>query len=191
MNTPNYKTTLRYGNDTEVADALKQIIALGDVPDDLLPDITATIKRASFIPDELLCDILITTKSEDIHDIARSKKGSLSIWSLSKLFENGFLPEIEESLCKKLYDCHRDSAAAERRHIVEAFEKNGGKQALDLLKFIKTYMAESIQGRKYSLSQLKEEDPELPAFIHGKGIESDEGFLSAVNKAIAVIERRL
>jgi hypothetical protein len=177
----------------KVADALEQIIALGDVPDDLLPDITAAIKdkeKAEFISKELLCDILIATKSEDIYDIVRSKKDSLNIWSLLKLFENGFLPEIEESLCTKLFDCYENSAAPERRLIVEAFEKNGSKQTLDLLKTIKCKMAESIQGRKYSLSQLKEEDPESPAFIQVMGIKIDEEFLPAVNKAISAIEGR-
>lgn len=71
MNTTDYKTTFRYGRGKKVADALKQIIALGNVPDDLLPDITAAIKdkeKAEFISEELLCDILITTKSEDIKE---------------------------------------------------------------------------------------------------------------------------
>jgi hypothetical protein len=182
---------LEHADDSQVSEILSSLLERGEALDRVVEIIERKIDNGYYIVGDHLADLIGLTRSESVYAKTRQQLFK-NDWALLRLFKSGYPdPEIEKTLCTRLYKIATDDAEPRRRYIAEALGEVGTEVALPTLEAILFDHAPSAQ-----VKQLIAEAVESAAAFSREALLAKleagtrKNFIESVTKAITAIKGR-
>lgn len=182
---------LQYAKSLQFNDVLKEILDQGEALDQAIQIVEHRIDEGFYVINEYAAEFISRTKSSDLYTKIREQllRNDQTILSLYKARYPDI--EIEERLCRVLYDRASDDADWLRRSIAEAMAEAGTEAALPVLEAI---LYESSEGQNIkkmiwewnsapsgeSLESMRERLPYLKVKSRGDFLESIAAAVDAI-----------
>jgi len=182
---------LEHADTYHLGKILSSLLERGEAFDRVVEIIERKIDSGHYVVDDPLADVIGLTMSESVYVKTRQQLFR-SYSALLRLFKSGYPdPEIEKTLCTRLYKIATDDAEPWRRFIAEALGEVGTEIALPTLEAILFDHAPSVKV-KQMIAQAVESAAVFSAEALLTKFEagSRKSFIETVAKAISAIKGR-
>lgn len=173
---------LRNAKPSEIGEVFTELLGFSNASEQLVPIIEEKLDKGMYVLSEPLATLIGRTHAPGLYAKARSQMFQAP-WELLILYRSKYPdPEIEKTLCSKLYSIASNDGDPTRRHIVEAMREVGSEGTLSTLEAILYDLEPSAKVRKLFADSLG---------LEGRfSSESRSSFVQLLTLAIEAIKNR-